>query len=148
MTWSFTAGGTSIVDQVRTLTGDVTQTAKHTLANEDILGLAGTEPNIHFIAADCAESRAARFALDVDVSVPGVSQRIGDRYQKLIDLAQTLRARGRLKMTTTPLAGGVSKSSDNALDKNPDQVPPRWRIGQDDYRYKYTSGYVRQEDDE
>ena len=132
MTFSYTPGGTTTLDDIRVLIGDVDANAntEQRLEDEEIARLVSLEgPNVYAAAAAACETLAAKF-LRKPEGLQGGNDRVmpTDRVTHLRRRARELRARA--ESGAVPYAGGLSKSERETALADTDRITPAFSRGQ------------------
>jgi hypothetical protein len=120
-TWTFPGTFLTDRDKVRGLVGD-TNPRSPLISDESIAFALTEEDTIHLAAALTAEMIAAQFATEVSETIDGVNRNRSSKYDQYMKLAAKLRERKGLN--NIPFFGGVSKSTDQAIQDN-DDIPDR-----------------------
>jgi hypothetical protein len=118
-------------DRIRLRIGDTDATVatNQRLEDEEIAELLLEYGSLTAALPVCAESLAAKFAkLATDRTVGTLTIRYAKgRYETLMDLAATLRARAAA--STIPYAGGISQSDKDNVETNTDRAQPSFVRG-------------------
>lgn len=125
MPWTY-LGPTTDAGKVRLLIGD-TEATDPQLQDEEITWFLSEAGNVYGAAVAACEALAAKYARHVNRSVAGaggLSVSAGDRAQHYRDLAETIQTRARKARRPMPFAGGISDAQKDAVEADPDRVPP------------------------
>ena len=136
MTWTYdndpgTATAAQRRDGVRLRVGD-TDTNDELKSDEEIAFFLDLSDNdIDGAAIQAAESIAAKFGRQVQISQGPVSAGAQSKMQQYLDIAEAIR-KARRRKGAPFFAGGLSKSGKEALDEDDDAVQPNFSVGMDD----------------
>jgi hypothetical protein len=135
MAWSYDGSdlGTSTtsgrLNSVRLLLGD-TDTNDQQVQNEEVIfALGQSGNNIYYAAAWCARTIASQYARKVNTSLDGaLSADYSDLSKQYTALADNLEYQGKKAGATIGvLAGGISKTTVDAVRSNTDRIKPSFR---------------------
>ena len=135
MAWSYdetdlgTTTASGRLNSVRLLLGD-TDTNDQQVQNEEItFALAQSNNNIYYAAAWCARTVASQYARKVNTSLDGaLSADYSDLSKQYTALADNLEYQGKKAGATIGvLAGGISKTTVDAVRSNTDRIKPSFR---------------------
>src|SRR4051812_5491712 len=114
MSFSYTAAGTTAVDQARLLIGDTLNTATQPceFQDEEIAALNTLlGDSIYGLAAALCDALAAKYAGSVQTSAAGVSAQLQQRHAQYLAMAERYRAMaktgGKAVLVIAPFAGGT-----------------------------------------
>lgn len=132
MTWTYdnTDPAGTDKDHVRLLSGDTTETAKHTLQNEEITAFLATEGTVKAAAIKAARSLAARYAREPDVKIGKTSvsnSQISRMYRETADEIEF-----ELEQGADIFVGGISEDDKESRQADTDAIPSRFQRAQDD----------------
>lgn len=141
MSWSYspsdlnTTTASGRLNSVRLLVGD-TDTNDQLVQNEEVMfALGQANNNVYYAAAWVCRSIAAKFSRMVDTTLDGaLSARYGSRAKQYQQLAVQVEAQGK-KTSGKSLgvfAGGITNSSMDVANQDPDRVTPAFAINQFD----------------
>ena len=111
------------LNKVRRLIGDVSSTAG-LFSDEEIEFYIAEEANIYGAASVACESLQAKFAGGVSKTVGKLSIELQQRVAHYKDLAETYKAKSKMKGGIQLFAGGLSISQKEAINSNTDRVDP------------------------
>jgi len=114
------------LNQVRRLIGDVNSTGV-IFSDEEIGFYIDQEANIYGAASVACESLQAKFAGGVSKTVGKLSIELQQRVTHYKDLAETYKAKSKMKGGIQLFAGGLSISQKEAERSNTDRVDPSFR---------------------
>lgn len=114
------------LNQVRRLIGDVNSTGV-LFSDEEIGFYIDQEANIYGAASVACESLQAKFAGGVSKTVGKLSIELQQRVTHYKDLAETYKAKSKMKGGIQLFAGGLSISQKEAERSNTDRVDPSFR---------------------
>jgi hypothetical protein len=135
MAWSYdetdlgTGTASGRLNSVRLLLGD-TDTNDQQVKNEEIsFALGQTNNNIYYAAAWCARTIASQYARKVNTSLDGaLSADYSDLSKQYSSLAENLEYQGKKTSAVIGIkAGGISKTSVDAVRSNTDRIKPSFR---------------------
>lgn len=148
MTWTYTPGWLSQVSstsvsmtQVRLLVGD-TDTLDQQLQDEEIYFVLSVQGAVNYAAAECADLLASKYARQINTENSLLRASAAERHKHYVNMAKRLRSNGPGTLpggenAGLPLggvyAGGTSKSANDALLDNSDNIAADVAVGQDDY---------------
>lgn len=139
MTFTYTPGGTSNLNRIRSRIGDTDQNAASTqrLEDEEISDFLTTEGGYRSAAAASARALAAKFVrLASDKTVGSLRLVWQRRYEDLIALSKELKA--SVAGAALPLAGGMSVSEKQTDSQKDDLVKPDFKRDMFDTPYAST----------
>lgn len=130
MGWNYSGDPASCPrDEVRYLCGDTCK-EDPLVDDEEILYHLSNQPDPRLAAALVLRTLATKYSRLTSVSVGDVSYSGSDLAKAFVERANDLDPSG---ITTTglclPVFGGISRTANDALDNNPDAVPPAFRRG-------------------
>ena len=111
------------LNQVRLLIEDTNSTSV-LFSDEEIEFFISQEANIYGAAAVACESLQAKFAGGVSKTVGKLSIELQQRVAHYKDLAETYKAKSKMKGGIQLFAGGLSESQKDAVNSNTDRVQP------------------------
>ena len=133
MTWSYDSVELSTsLAQVRLLIGD-TDEATAQLSDEEIQFHISTSAGVHYAAARCCRSLAAKYGRQVDKSVGQFSLAASQKVKSYLLLAATLESQALSATAILPYAGGISVSDKETISLDTDRVKPAFARNWDDY---------------
>lgn len=113
-------------DQVRLYVGDV-DSSDPLLSDEEINFAITQAGNTRLAAAQAADWLSAKFARKADKSVGDMSISASQRSKQYADLADRLR--GDNARLSLPYFGGISKTTKETREADPDRVEPAFTVG-------------------
>lgn len=138
MAWTYlsTAPGTSDRSWIRLRTG-ATSSGDQLLQDEEIDALLTQEGNKWTAGAMAAETIGAHFARQADKTIGKLRIAMSQASLGYFRLANRLRSEGGLRVA--PVAGGISVSDKETVEKDTDRVAPSFTVGFTDYPSQSTS---------
>jgi hypothetical protein len=129
MTFTYTPGGATDLDDIRAAIGDTTSTAPpaERLEDEEIERLLTLEGSITSAKVAAARALLAKLTRRVTEKTVGSLRLV---YTQRIDALRSLIKDLELKATLAiPYAGGISQSDRAAVESNTDRTQPAFRAG-------------------
>lgn len=130
MSWSYTPGGSTNLDEIRLLIGDTVSTAKESerLEDEEInrfLAREGSVTRAALASARALHAKIARRATDRTIGSTRLiwAQRAGALRDLIADLSTAA------PVLATPFVGGTSVADRAATEANTDRVRPAFAVG-------------------
>lgn len=137
MTWTYDSTDPTGTDKdhVRFIVGDVVETAKYTLTDEEITAMLTAGGTVHAASITCARSLAARWAREPSVKIGRTQVTQGDVASRLEKLADRLVHQG--SESAVPYVGGISIADKDARLSDSDAVQPRFLRDRDDMATRF-----------
>lgn len=131
MSWTYSPGAATSLNQVRLLIGD-TLSSDQQLQDDEINALIGGRSSLLGAAADCCRSLAAKYSRSVTQKSVAQSLNLSDLAKQYNAMALQFEAQAAKFGSGMPYAGGISATDKLLQEQNSDRVSPQFTLGMDD----------------